>query len=189
MDELIAAVRSLKEIDKGLRANVGTFFILECTLSQLKNITKMMHENQKEWYLHIDLVKGLKEEEAAMEYLAREIKPTGIITTRKSLIPIARAYSLRTILRFFAIDSVSLRNIVRTAQEVRPDCVEVLPGIVPKVIARLHEQLEPIGIKIITGGLVDQLSEVQGVMAAGAHAVSVGNTDLWKNLQLTRTSE
>lgn len=180
MNEIIAAVRSLKEIDKGLRADVGTFFILECSLSQLKNITKMMHENQKEWYLHIDLVKGLKEEEAAIEFLAREIKPTGIITTRKSLIPIARSYTLRTILRFFAIDSVSLRNIVRTAQEVRPDYVEVLPGIVPKVISRLHEQLDPIGIKIITGGLVDNLCEVQAVIEAGAHAVSIGNNEFWK---------
>ncbi len=181
MRQIIAAVRSLKEIDKGLRTEVDTFFILECTLSQLKNIAKMMHAHGKEWYLHIDLVKGLKEEEAAIEFLAREIKPSGIITTRKSLIPIARAHSLGTILRFFAIDSVSLRNIVKTAQEVRPDYVEVLPGIVPKVITHLHAQLEPLGIKIITGGLVDQRSEVEAVIAAGAHAVSVGHIDLWQN--------
>lgn len=180
MGQIIAAVRSLKEIDKGLRTNVQTFFILECTLTQLKNIAKMLQVNEKEWYLHIDLVKGLKEEEAAIEYLAREVGPTGIITTRKSLIPIARHHGLRTILRFFAIDSASLRNIVKTAQEVRPDFVEVLPGIVPKIITSLHEQLEPLGIKIITGGLVDQECEVEAVFAAGAAAVSTGEIALWK---------
>jgi glycerol uptake operon antiterminator len=180
MRQIIAAVRSFKEIDKGIRAGVDTFFILECTLSQMKDIAQIMREHNKVWFLHIDLVKGLKEEEAAIEYLFREIKPTGIITVRKSLIPIARAHSLRTILRFFAIDSVSLRNIVKTAQEVKPDYVEVLPGIVPKVITILHEQLEPFGIKIITGGLVDQMSEVRAVIAAGAQFVSVGNKDLWQ---------
>lgn len=142
----------------------------------------MMEVNRKDWYLHIDLVKGLKEEEAAIEFLAHTIRPTGIITTRKSLIPIAKREDLRTILRFFAIDSTSLKNIVKTVQEVKPDYVEVMPGIVPKVITYLYEQLEPLNIKIITGGLVDQTEEVEAVFAAGAHAVSTGNIDLWKNI-------
>jgi hypothetical protein len=55
--------------------------------------------------------------------------------------------------------------------------IEVMPGTVDKVIARLHEHLN---IPVIAGGLVECKEEVTKALNAGAVAVSTAHRELWK---------
>ena len=83
---------------------------------------------------------------------------------------------MSTILRFFVLDSMSLKNMEKSARECRPDLIEILPGVMPKVIARIRERQS---IPLICGGLIADKGDVMDALKAGAMAISTSNPDLW----------
>jgi glycerol uptake operon antiterminator len=54
--------------------------------------------------------------------------------------------------------------------------VEIMPGILPKVIKRLKAQLN---MPIVAGGLIDSVDEVTELISSGASAVSTGKKEFW----------
>ena len=74
-----------------------------------------------------------------------------IFSTRPSFIRRGRELGLFTILRFFVFDSLSLENVRPAAAAAQPDMVEILPGIMPKVISRIAAATR---IPLICGGLI-----------------------------------
>lgn len=63
--------------------------------------------------------------------------PDGIISTHPSLIRRARHQGLLTIQRAFILDSLSLNNLSGQLEQGKPDFVEILPGIMPRVITEI----------------------------------------------------
>ena len=100
----------------------------------------------------------------------------GIISTRPSFIKRAKELGLFTVLRFFVFDSLSLENVRRTAAAAQPDVIEILPGIMPKVISRIASS---ISIPLICGGLIMDKADVMEALGAGALAVSSTNEQVW----------
>ena len=56
-----------------------------------------------------------------------------------------------------------------------PDLMEIMPGVVTKVIARYAGN----GFPVIAGGLIQTKVEVTDALGAGATAVSTGQPELW----------
>lgn len=79
--------------------------------------------------------------------------------------------------RFFLIDSASVQTALDSAAASRPDCAEVMPGVVAKEIARFRKDLD--GVSLIAGGLIESKQDVIAALKAGADAVSTGKQDLW----------
>lgn len=61
----------------------------------------------------------------------------GIISTKPALIRRARELGLCAVQRFFVLDSIALENLKRQLENTRPDSIEILPGVMPKVIRRI----------------------------------------------------
>jgi glycerol uptake operon antiterminator len=80
-----------------------------------------------------------------------------------------------TVQRFFALDSQGLRNMPELIELSKPDMVEIMPGVIGKIIKRLSDGKTP----IISGGLIDSKEEVTTALSCGAVAVSTGAKDLW----------
>ena len=71
-----------------------------------------------------------------------------------------------TVLRFFLLDSMAFENICQQQYSVKPDFIEVLPGVMPRIIEKLCHLVK---IKIIAGGLIsDRESRGGGRLDAGA---------------------
>ena len=67
---------------------------------------------------------------------------------------------------------------LRAIQNCQPDAVEILPAVAaPRVAARIR-QVYP-DLRIIAGGLVANLKEVESLMAEGIDAVSVSDPLFW----------
>ncbi|MBE3589306.1 MAG: glycerol-3-phosphate responsive antiterminator [Firmicutes bacterium] len=175
---VIAALREdrdLRELER--HRAVATAFILWGDLLQLPRIVGQCKALGKAAFLHLDLVRGLAAEAEAVEYIARVVRPDGLITTKARLIPVAREFGLLAIQRVFALDSKGFHTAVQMAEAVQPDAVEVLPGVVPRAIARLREALT---CPIVAGGLIETGADVEAALAAGARAVSVSRHEVWR---------
>ena len=54
-------------------------------------------------------------------------------------------------MRFFVIDSIAFDSIRRQTDSVHPDMIEVLPGVMPKIIKRICKESR---VPVIAGGLI-----------------------------------
>ena len=89
----------------------------------------------------------------------------------------AKELGMYTILRYFLLDSMAFENIRQQQHAVKPDYIEVLPGVMPKVIGKVCKMSKT---PIIAGGLISDKESVMAALSAGAIAVSSTNHEVWK---------
>ncbi|GAX88463.1 glycerol-3-phosphate responsive antiterminator [Effusibacillus lacus] len=173
---VIPAVRGFKDLEKAIAAPSDTIFLLEGEIIHLRNIVESVKKNKKKIYLHMDLIKGIKEDEASIHFLAKEIKVDGIISTRTSSLLFAKKYGLTTVQRGFLLDSHSLKTVVNTAINCKPDYIELLPSFSYPKLRHIKEET---GTEVILGGFIDRTDELPMLFEAGAIAVSTSRPALW----------
>ncbi len=169
---VIAAVRD-DGFAAALSSPVEVIFYLKASLLTVKDRIREATENGKLIFVHIDLAEGIGKDRLGVEFLAK-CGVHGIISTRNQLINYARENGLLTVQRFFALDSQGLSSIHDIAGCA--DLIEIMPGVVPKIIKRFCEN----GGSVIAGGLIETKDEVLTALGVGAVAVSTGKSCLWE---------
>lgn len=174
---IVAAVKDQKGLEQCLGSPCRVVFVLFGDLNSVPGIVAQLKAAGKTVFVHADLVEGLSAREAAVDYLIQTAHPDGIISTRLPLLRFAKAKGLRTILRFFLIDSIAMENISKIKGERCVDLIEVLPGLMPKIIGGVCAAS---GKPIIAGGLITDKADVVSALEAGALAVSSTNEKVWR---------
>jgi glycerol uptake operon antiterminator len=174
---VIASVKEETRLDAALAAPGEMIFLLCGDVCGIGALIERIHGAKKRAVVHVDLIVGLSQKEIAVDFLA-QCGADGIISTRPALIRRARELSLLSVLRIFAIDSRAVDNLTREQNAALPDMVEVLPGVIPKVITRLTRSLH---IPVIAGGLVEDKADVIAALGAGALCVSTTRAALWES--------
>ena len=178
---VIAAVKS----DAGLQAavemeEIQVIFVLYGDVCTIPEILERIKAAGKKAMVHIDLIAGLSAKEISVEFIARQTRADGIITTKPALVRRAKELGIFAVLRFFVIDSLALKNIENLEMQCgtsRPDFIEVLPGVMPKVLGRIAKVSR---IPMIAGGLITEKEDVIAALSVGEIAVSSTNQDVWK---------
>jgi len=174
--KIIAAIRDLDRVDVAMQKPVRCIFLLTGNILNIKYAVKCIKRANKRVFLHVDLLEGISKDSVGIRYIAREIKPDGIITTRSNLIGCAKREGLFTIQRIFVLDSLAMDTAEKSILQVDPDAVEILPGVIPKIINKVHKAVK---YPIIAGGLIENNQEVKAAIAQGALAASVSKEELW----------
>lgn len=175
-DGVLPAIRKMKDFERALSTNQASIVFLETRLAQLKSLVHYTRRAGKQSLIHFDLIQGLKPDEYGMEFLIREVKPDGILSTRGNVIALAKKHKLLAIQRMFLLDSLALDHNLTLIERSQPDCIEVLPGLIPSMIVKIRES---VNLPIIAGGLITEANDVKAAMDAGAVAVSTSNPELW----------
>ena len=175
---VIAAVRTDAEFDKALASKADVVFDLAPDLMTISKKLKKAHDVGKKLFIHMDLASGIGKDKSGIVF-ARHIGVDGIISTRVNIIKLARENGLFTVQRFFIVDSHSIDTTIDAIKASKADMVEIMPGIVYKVIENLHNRIDT---PIIAGGLIENGLEVATALNAGAAAVSTGNEQLWEGI-------
>lgn len=177
---IIAAIKD----DDGLQKcceieELKVVFVLYGDVCSIKHIVDTLHEANKIAMVHIDLITGLSSREVAVDFIHEYIRADGIISTKVAMVQRAMEYSMYTVLRFFVIDSMSLNSINQLEKQYRkkPDMIEVLPGVMPKIIGNICRNCK---IPVIAGGLISDKDDVMKALGAGAIAVSTTDQEIWE---------
>lgn len=173
---IIAAISDHDMIDEAIASPSEIIFLLKGNILNLAEISKKLKDSGKLVFVHMDLMEGLTKESVALEYVSKTCHLDGIITTRTSLLKKAKELNLFTIQRLFLLDSLSLDRGIHSVKNIRPDAVEILPGIVPKMTRFLTEELN---VPIITGGLIKDKEDVIESINAGAVGISTSRKEIW----------
>ena len=167
---VIAAVKDEKGLEEFLNMDVGMVFTIG-------EIVKRIKDQGKIAVVHIDLIQGLSGKDAAVEFLKTYTRADGIITTKPALIKCAKELGMFTVLRFFVIDSMAYDNIQKQTAGYRPDVIEILPGLMPRVIERIKKSVR---CQVIAGGLISEKEDIVAALKAGAVAISTTDKNVWK---------
>lgn len=175
---VIAAIKSDSDLKKICALDeIEIVFVLYGDVMSIKNIVKTLQKNRKKVFVHMDLISGLSSKEVSVNYIKDEVGADGIISTKVPIISRGIELGLYTILRFFLLDSIAYSSIEKSLQVVTPDCIEIMPGVMPKKIKSIKEQVR---VPVLAGGLVSDKEDVISALSAGALAVSTTNHNVWE---------
>lgn len=173
---IIAAVKDETGLEKCLSCDSRIIFILYGDICTIPDIVARIKSSGKLALVHIDLIAGLSGREIAVDFIHKYTQADGIITTKPALVKRAAELKLFTVLRFFVIDSMAFDSIPRQLHSVKPDVIEILPALMPKVVSRICGMSKT---PVITGGLVTDKEDVVSLLNAGAVCVSSTNENVW----------
>ncbi len=179
---VIAAIRSEADLEAVLSTKTEVIFDLCADLLALPAKVEKVHEHGKKIFIHFDLATGIAKDKTGVRF-AKIAGVDGIISTRANIIKIAREEGLFTIQRFFILDSQSVATTVEGLRSSKADMIEIMPGIIPKIIEKLKEMLS---VPIIAGGLIETEDEIKTLIKSGATAISTGNAKLWNFSEVTK---
>ena len=173
---VISAVRDIRYLDEALKSQSDIVFILIGDIMNIESVVLKCHEHKKIVFVHLDLIKGFSRDVSAIRFIKEKIKSDGVISTKNSLLKAAKSEGLFTILRIFMLDSSSFDIAIKSVHEIRPDAVEIMPGVVPKAIEKACSHLN---VPIIAGGLIENKKEVVMALKNGATGISTTDIRLW----------
>lgn len=173
---IIAAVKDEEGLHRALESDCSLIFVLYGDICSISSITQRLADADRAAFIHIDLIDGLAGRDSAVDFLAQTTPAAGILSTKPALIRRARARGLCAVQRFFLLDSLAIETMRRQLDHTRPDLIEILPGVMPKVLRRIAGLTR---IPIIAGGLISDKEDILAALDAGAAGVSSTNPDLW----------
>ncbi len=176
-NKIIAAVRTRDEFENAVKSKVNIIFHLSPDLHSVAECAKCAHSYGKKLFIHIDLATGIGKDKSGILYV-KGAGVDGIISTRVNIIKSARECGVFTVQRFFIVDSHSVDTTVEAVRASKPDMIEIMPGVITKIISKLKQL---VNVPIIAGGIIDCTEEVEDALNCGAFAVSTGKKNLWEN--------
>lgn len=174
---VIPALKNDIYLKEAIESSSEIIFVIMANILNIKKIVKELKDAGKIVYVHIDMIDGISNSNNGVEFLMQEVKPDGIITTKHNIVAFANKNGIKVIQRFFILDSFSLENTIAHIRENKPSAVEILPGLMPKIIKKINNSIK---IPVITGGLVDEKEDIINALTAGAVGVSTTYKDIWE---------
>ncbi|WP_036730143.1 glycerol-3-phosphate responsive antiterminator [Peptoniphilus mikwangii] len=174
---IILAVKNEDELRLALKEDAKIVFLLFGDLLNIADEVCKVKECGKYAIVHIDLIDGLSSKEVAVDFIKKYTKADGIISTRPKNIKRAKELSLFTVLRLFILDSIALQNLEKNIETSKPDMVEILPGVIPKIIKKVTSENDT---PVIAGGLISDKEDAMNALKSGAVAISSSNPKVWR---------
>ena len=173
---VIAAVKDETGLKECLYSESQIIFLLFGDICSVGRYVEIAKSAGKMVFVHMDLINGLGNKEVAVDFIREHTGVDGIISTKPQLVKRAKELGLFGILRIFVIDSMAFGNIEKQCASLVPDAVEILPGLMPKIIKKL---CSTVNVPSIAGGLISDKEDVMNALTAGAVAISVTNQRVW----------
>ena len=174
---IILAVKNKEELKKAIKEEAEIIFLLGSNIIDLPEDVNLIKENGKFAIIHLDLIEGLSLKEVSVDFIKSHTKADGIISTKPKIVKRASELGLFSVLRQFLIDSLALENLEKNIVLSNPDMVEILPGVMPKIIEKISKKVK---VPIIAGGLISDKEDVISSLKSGAIAISTSNSKIWK---------
>ncbi|SDD82558.1 glycerol uptake operon antiterminator [Paenibacillus sp. UNCCL117] len=174
--QTIAALQKEEDMELVLQSPANIVFLLTGSIFNISELVSRVKESGKHVFIHMEFIEGIAADRSGVAYVAKHVQPTGIISTKSNLIRVAKEQGLMAIQRIFLIDRSAVARGIKAVEQSQPDAIEVMPGIMPRII---REMTNMTPLPIIAGGLVGNREEIDEALRAGALAVSAGTSVLW----------
>lgn len=157
----------------------SSYVILEMgNFMTMCQLVKEIKSFNKEVFVKINEIQGIKEDDdVVFEYLIKA-GVFGVVSNKTKVLQKAKKNFLKVVYTAFVFDTKSLDTTLKNIENIKPDIVEVRPGIMPKVIKVIREK-NP-SLPICATGIVTEDKEIDEALEAGAQSIVTSKLGLWK---------
>ncbi|WP_352397680.1 glycerol-3-phosphate responsive antiterminator [[Clostridium] aminophilum] len=173
---VIAAVKNESGLENCLKTECRVVFLLFGTICDVADLVDRVKGAGKIAIVHVDLIQGLSSKEVAVDFIHRNTRADGIISTKSPIVKHAKELGMICIQRTFVVDSMALSTLKKQIESFHPDAIEIMPGVMPRVIQKIRQETE---LPLIAGGLLSDKKDIMAAFEAGADAVSTTREELW----------
>ena len=174
---IIGAIKDSDDLEEVIDSDCNAVFLLNGDIISLKEKVNKLKSHGKRVFVHLDMIGGVSSNPIIVKYLKLESNIDGIITTKMNLVKKALEEDVYVVQRIFLLDSISLQNTIENLKRVKPSAIEIMPGVITKLVKRLHNEFPD--LSIICGGLIDDKNEIIDALKHVAMAVSTSKKELW----------
>ena len=178
-EPIIAAVKTEEQLVRALSSECNVIFFLFGNICNIPKLVESVKERGKHAFVHLDLINGLAAKEIAADYIRSFTKADGVLSTKPQILRHAKEIGLITVLRVFVLDSLALDNIEKLRAACNPDLIELVPGLMPKIIRQVHSLHRT---PLIAGGLIRDKEDTMSALSAGAIRISTSCEEAWQEL-------
>lgn len=162
---------ALKSKSSYVILEMGNFMTISELIKEIKSFNK-------EVFIKINEIQGVKEDsDVVFEYLVKS-GVFGVISNKTKVLQKAKKNMLKIVYTAFVFDTKSLDTTLKNIENIKPDIVEVRPGIMPKVIKIIKEKNK--NLPIWATGIITDEKEIDEVLEAGAQSIITSKLSLWK---------
>ncbi|MBP3926251.1 MAG: glycerol-3-phosphate responsive antiterminator [Clostridium sp.] len=173
---IITAVKDEEGLAQAMETDSPVVFILYGTICNIADIVKVVKDHDKIAIVHVDLIGGLGSKEVVVDFIHQNTKADGIISTKAPLVKHAMELGMIGGQRTFLIDSMALDITRKQLTTFRPDFMEIMPGVMPKILRMIRVYTD---IPLVAGGLISDKRDILAAFDSGADAVSTTKSELW----------
>ena len=173
---IITAVKDEQGLEKALKTESPVVFLLFGNICNITGLVDQVKNSGKIAIVHVDLIQGLSSKEVAVDFIHQNTRADGIISTKAPLVRHAMDLGMIGGQRTFLIDSMALETTKKQLLTFQPDFMELMPGVMPKVIRQMTGKLS---VPVIAGGLISDKEDIIAALDAGATAISTTKEELW----------
>jgi glycerol-3-phosphate responsive antiterminator len=173
---VIAAVKNESGLENCLKTECRVVFLLFGTICDVADLVDRVKSAGKIAIVHVDLIQGLSSKEVAVDFIHWNTRADGIISTKSPIVKHAKELGMICIQRTFVVDSMALSTLKKQIESFHPDAIEIMPGVMPRVIQKIRQETE---LPLIAGGLLSDKKDIMAAFEAGADAVSTTREELW----------
>ena len=178
-EPIIAAVKTEEQLVRALSSECNVIFFLFGNICNIPKLVESVKERGKHAFVHLDLINGLAAKEIAADYIRSFTKADGVLSTKPQILRHAKEIGLITVLREYFLDSLALDNIEKLRAACNPDLIELVPGLMPKIIRQVHSLHRT---PLIAGGLIRDKEDTMSALSAGAISISTSCEEAWQEL-------
>ena len=178
-EPIIAAVKTEEQLVRALSSECNVIFFLFGNICNIPKLVESVKERGKHAFVHLALINGRAAKEIAADYIRSFTKADGVLSTKPQILRHAKEIGLITVLRVFVLDSLALDNIEKLRAACNPDLIELVPGLMPKIIRQVHSLHRT---PLIAGGLIRDKEDTMSALSAGAISISTSCEEAWQEL-------
>ena len=182
---IIAAIKNMDDLELCCSLEeIRVVFVLFGDICTIRAIVKRLKDAGKIAIVHVDLIVGLSSKEIVVDFIKMSTEADGIISTKVPLIRRGNELNFITVQRCFLLDSMAYENLRQQQHQVKPDYIEVLPGIMPQVISKMCKVSKAPIIFFLRNG--EKFSEILFLSGIGRNPDHRGWTDLRERIRYER---
>lgn len=174
---IIPAIRKPELVDQAIASHSRLIYLLTGDPENVEAMIQRIVDAAKVPIVNLDLLNGFSRDKYAVNYLKR-VGAGGIISTHLDPLRHALAIGLYGIQRTFLLDSGAMDTISNQLRNSPVHALEILPAMVaPKMLERVRA-ISP-DLPVVGGGLIQNMKEVEALLAQGLSAVSTSHPEMW----------
>ena len=174
---VIPAIRKPETVEQAVASRGKLVYLLTGDPENVESMIQKILGAGKIPIVNLDLLNGFSRDRYAVNYLKR-VGAQGIISTHLDPLRHALAIGLYAVQRTFLLDSGAMDTIMNQLKNTPVHALEILPALVaPKMVARVRSI--SLDLPVVGGGLIENMKEVEQLLAQGLNAISTSHTEMW----------